>query len=197
MRNLLIKEKRKREKKRYFGLKTSTWKSILFFISIIALVFIVAIDAKASVEPRLITPFIEEITPTPATDARILKVDLFLKKNNSPLAGYGEYIVGQADKYDIPWTLIVAISGKESSFGTAIKPNSYNAWGVMAWTPQGKRFIRSFKSWTEGIEFETKLLADNYRTNMNKGIQEKYCPTEECSSTWVTNVTQFQEDINQ
>ncbi len=63
------------------------------------------------------------------SDTRIKKVYDYLVSKNSPLADYAELIVKEADKNDISWTLVVAISGKESSFGTVIKPDSHNAWG--------------------------------------------------------------------
>ena len=136
-----------------------------------------------------------KVSPTPAT--REEKLQSYLEAKNSPLAKHADYIVAQADEYDIPWTLVAAISGKESSFGTVIKEDSYNAWGVMAWDKQGNRHIRSFDNWEKGIHFVTVLLSENYRHNMNSAIQEKYCPSFECSDTWTVNVTTFQEEINE
>lgn len=143
------------------------------------------------------TAFADEPKPIRKfSDDRTQKVYDFLSTKDSPLADYASLIIAEADKNDISWTLIAAISGKESSFGKVIKSDSHNAWGIMAWDLKGKRFIRSFASWEESIKFESKLLADNYRENMNRGIQEKYCPSFECSSSWVDHVTQFQEEIN-
>jgi hypothetical protein len=130
------------------------------------------------------------------TDVRVEKVYTFLQSKHSPLAQYADLIVSEADKNDIPWTLVPAISGKESSFGVAIKPGSHNGWGIMAWDKAGTRFIRSFSSWEEAIKFESELLARDYRANMYRGIQAKYCPDFECSNTWVANVTGFSEEIN-
>lgn len=129
-------------------------------------------------------------------DQRGEKLGLFLKENNSPLTPYADHIVKEADRLDIPWTLVAAISGKESTFGKHIKPGSHNAWGIMAWDSNKKRYIRSFNSWEEGITFVSELLAKHYRENMNRGIQEKYCPSFECSTTWVDDVTSFQKEIN-
>lgn len=152
-----------------------------------------AIDPAKSMgaEATIATP---PATLKPATREEKLKV--FLESKNSPLTTYADYIVKVSDEYDLSWTLIVSIAGKESSFGRHIKPNSFNAWGVMQWDEKGKRSIRSFTSWKEGILFEAKLLSNSYRANMNKAIQEKYCPSFECSDTWVTHVTGFQKEIN-
>lgn len=160
----------------------------------------------ATAPTHIVSPLSEKtyaagITPKPTTaptysDLRVQKVADYLLAKDSPLAPYAELIVSEADTQDISWTLIVAISGKESSFGTMIKPESHNAWGIMAWDSQGKRYVRSFSSWEEGIKFESKLISQNFRKDSNAGIQSRYCPISECSSTWTEHVTSFQEQIN-
>ncbi len=185
---------------------------IFFFLALIAAAIVRGITlheeglVKSAEAQELLSPIpTPTITPTPTAtptpteepkNERVQKLKSFLIEQKSPLAPYAELIVEQADKYDISWTLATSISGKESSFGKEIKPGSYNAWGVMAWDANGKRYIRSFNSWEEGIIFETKLISKHYRENMNKAIQEKYCPSFECSPTWVQTVTEFQEAIN-
>lgn len=140
------------------------------------------------------------VSPVPSIqnlkEKRVEKIHAYLEDNNSPLAGYAAEIVALADQYDIPWTLVTAISGKESSYGKNIPDGSFNAWGVMAWDANGNRYVRSFGSWEDGIEFETKLLSSSYRGDMNSAIQARYCPSDECSDTWTKDVTSFQEAIN-
>lgn len=130
-------------------------------------------------------------------DKRISQLYNYLLSKNSPLASHAEYIVQEADRNDIPWTLTTSISGKESSFGKNIKSDSHNAWGIMAWDKEGKRFVRSFDSWEDSIKFESELLGNQFRKDINKGIQARYCPSFECSTTWVTDVTRFAEEIKQ
>lgn len=130
-------------------------------------------------------------------DKRISKLRLFLNQKSSPLADYAKEIVEASDAQGVDWTLITAIAGKESSFGKQIKEDSYNAWGLMAWNKTGKRFIRSFSSWKEGISFEAKLLSENYRLNANRAIGIKYCPKEECSDTWAEDVSSFSTQVLQ
>ncbi len=67
----------------------------------------------------------------------------------------------------------------------------------MAWDRLGNRFNRSLPSWEEGIKFESTMLSKNFRKDSNAGIQTRYCPSYECSTTWTENVTSFQEEINQ
>lgn len=45
------------------------------------------------------------------------KIDNLLRSYKSPLAGYGMKFVTEAEKNDIDWRLLVAISGRESTFG--------------------------------------------------------------------------------
>jgi len=44
------------------------------------------------------------------------KIDALLAKYDSPLEGYGMKFVTEAEKHDIDWRLLVAISGRESTF---------------------------------------------------------------------------------
>jgi len=127
---------------------------------------------------------------------RVEKLETYLKENNSPLADYADYIVEMADKYDISYTLSVAIALKESSLETAGDTTDFNAWGIMTWDLNGKRSIRKFTSWKESIKYHTALISNSYRVNMNKAIQEKYCPSFECSDSWVAHVTGAQKEIN-
>jgi hypothetical protein len=50
-------------------------------------------------------------------EKRAEEIDAFLSKYNSPLKGYGKKFVQEADKNNIDWRLLVAISGRESTFG--------------------------------------------------------------------------------
>lgn len=45
------------------------------------------------------------------------KIDALLAKYNSPLEGHGMKFVTEAEKHEIDWRLLVAISGRESTFG--------------------------------------------------------------------------------
>jgi hypothetical protein len=88
--------------------------------------------------------------------AKILKE--FLKEQDSPLASNAEDFVSYADKFNLDWKLVAAISGVESTFGKAIPPTSYNGWG---WGVYGDNVIR-FTSWENGI------------ATVSQGIRERY-----------------------
>jgi len=88
--------------------------------------------------------------------AKILKD--FLVEQDSPLAPYAKDFIDNADKYNLDWKLVAAISGVESTFGKEIPGNSYNAWG---WGVYGDNVIR-FSSWKDGIQIVSQGLRDRY-----------------------------------
>ena len=118
--------------------------------------------------------------------ARVLKA--YLSKHNSPLADYAGYFVETADKYNIDWRLVPAISGVESTFGKRIPYNSFNAYG---WANGAYKF----KSWEDSIEIVSKALREKY---IDKGapsidkIARRYAPP---SSTWAGKVKFFMKKI--
>ena len=123
-------------------------------------------------------------------DKRINRLYTFLESKQSPLVSHAGYIIKESDEKGIDWTLMVAIAGKESEYGKYMPNGSHNAWGI-----GGKSGFYYFSSWEEGISYEAQLLSNHYRYDANKGIQKKYCPTEECSPTWAQDVSSFSQEI--
>ncbi|MCX6725840.1 MAG: glucosaminidase domain-containing protein [Candidatus Shapirobacteria bacterium] len=119
---------------------------------------------------------------------RILQLETFLKKYNSPLSSYAKDFIETADKYQIDWKLVPAITGVESTFGRQIPYNSYNAYG---WQNGGYRF----NSWEESIEKVTKTLKEKY---YSRGLDTPYkigpiyAPP---SKTWAGRVSMFMKQI--
>jgi hypothetical protein len=130
------------------------------------------------------------LTSCPTTDPRVTKLRSYLEKNKSPLTDYADEFVKYADKYEIDWRLLPAISGVESTFGKHIPLNSYNAYG---WANGGYKFI----SWDNSIEHVTKSLREKY---VDRGydtlpeISRIYCPP---NPLWWTKVKFFMEKIDQ
>ena len=77
-------------------------------------------------------------------DYRVVSLKNYLKKHNSPLTSSANYFVLYADKYNLDWRFVPAISGVESTFGKRIPINSYNAYG---WA-NGAYY---FESWEDSI----------------------------------------------
>src|SRR3990167_1538262 len=84
-------------------------------------------------------------------DDRADRLEEYLNSHNSPLAPYADVFVAKADKYELDWRLVAAISGVESTFGKRLPTNSYNAYG---WN--GGNFY--FKDWEDGIDTVSKTL---------------------------------------
>lgn len=69
-----------------------------------------------------------EILPEAERLDRIERIDQYFTKRNMPLAGYGEQFVDAAEKCDIDWRLLPAISVRESSGGKHDRNNNPFGW---------------------------------------------------------------------
>lgn len=122
------------------------------------------------------------------SDKRIRQLTHFFRSHNSPLEGYAADFVTLADKYEIDWKLVPAITGVESTFGKFIPQNSYNAYG---WA-NGNFY---FESWPHSIEIVNKTLKEKY---IDKGAStvEKIAPIyAPPSKTWAGKVRYFMDKI--
>src|SRR3989344_5119286 len=122
-------------------------------------------------------------------DPRIIKLEKYLKKHNSPLSEYANVLIWYADEQDLDWRLIPAISGVESTFGKRIPKNSYNAYG---WANGNYSFV----SWDDSIGIVAKTLREKYydkgADDINK-IARRYAPP---SDTWAWKVKFFMNEID-
>ena len=127
-----------------------------------------------------------------ASDARAGIVDNFLIKYNSPFQGLGNFIVETADKNNIPFGIIPAISQCESGVGKVIPYGSYNAWG---WNIYGAN-SQAFDNWFHAIEIVSQGLGKNYYgkgLNTPEKIMAKYTPSS--NGSWAHCVTQFLKEL--
>ncbi|MDP2637612.1 MAG: hypothetical protein Q8P26_00950 [Candidatus Levybacteria bacterium] len=126
-------------------------------------------------------------------DSRVKILGEFLKQYDSPLVPNASDFVEIANKYDLDWKLVAAISGVESTFGKQIPYESFNGWG---WGIYGDNMIL-FSSWKEGIETVSEGLRNNY---INKwGAKDVYeiGKIYASSPTWAQKVTYFMNKISQ
>lgn len=121
---------------------------------------------------------------------RTTRLQNFLKSKNSPLAGYAQLIVDEADEHGIDYTFITAIAGMESQYCTRIPAGSHNCWGI-----GGAGNMRFFGSWEQSIKYVSALLGNEYKYNMAKGVQRKYCPTADCEKYWAETVTGMSKEV--
>jgi hypothetical protein len=130
--------------------------------------------------------------PVQKDDPRIHVLQKFLAERNSPLADYADTFVAEADKNNIDWKLLPAISGVESTFGLAIPANSYNGWGFGIYGTN----TRYFASWKDAIVTISKALREDY---MNKwGATDVYAIGRiyAASPTWASRVVNFMDQID-
>ena len=121
-------------------------------------------------------------------DGRVEKLKLFLESYGSPLADYAQNFVAAADKNEVDWKLVAAITGVESTFGRQIPYQSYNAYG---WCNGDYRF----ESWEQSIEYVSRYLKEKY---YDRGLDkpEKIAPIyAPPSSTWAGKVIYFMKKI--
>lgn len=122
-------------------------------------------------------------------DYRVIRLKSYLNSHNSPLAESADVFVAMADKYNLDWRFVAAISGVESTFGKRIPQNSYNAYGWANGTYK-------FESWEESIDLVSSTLREKY---IDRGavtidqIAKRYAPP---SKTWGNNVKFFMNEID-
>lgn len=128
-------------------------------------------------------------------DARVILVTRFYERYNSPLENHAEFIVKTADKYQIDYRLIPAISMQESTGCKFIPENSYNCWGYGIY---GNKVTR-FANYEEAIDTVSRGLKRNY---YDKGlttpqtIMAKYTPPAlEKGGSWAKGVYYFFDAI--
>jgi len=141
-------------------------------------------------ETRLVMAGISGVLKTEPVqlDNRVEKLTAFLEKYDSPLAPYAPDFIEMADRYQIDWKLLPAITGVESTLGKQIPFHSYNAYG---WDNGNYRF----QSWENSLEIVSKALREKY---YNRGLDTPYkigpvyAPP---SSTWAGKVSRFMNEI--
>ncbi len=129
--------------------------------------------------------FIQTATLSERTDNRAQILKDYLNQYNSPLSGSAQTFINEADRYNLDWKFVAAISGLESSYGKHIPPNSYNGWG---WGIYGDN-VKYFTSWNEAIATISKGLREQY---MDKwGAQDVYSIGHiyAASPTWAERVS--------
>lgn len=164
-------------------------KTLIFSLTLLFLLILTSETALANT--KLARPsatiVVEEITP----DHREKTLTAFLHKYNSPFADKAGIFIREADKNNLDWKLLVAISGVESTFGQAYPRGSYNAWG---WGIYGTN-RHGFASWEDAIATISRELRERY---MDKwGAQNVYQIGRyyAASPTWASRVSYFMGKI--
>lgn len=109
------------------------------------------------------------------------KIDAYFGKYNLPLAGQGKYFVAAAKENDLPWSLVAAISMKETTGGKFACKNPKAKNNPFGWGSCKDGF--EFDSWKDAIFTVSAHLGGNqestnhhYEGKSVKEILQKYNP---------------------
>ena len=167
-----------------------------FFLLFLFLILLFAQKTYAQTKPNLASGSSAQLLPSHSVkerDSRVVVLSEFLAAYNSPLANLASVFVENADKYNLDWRLVAAISGVESTFGREIPYNSFNGWG---WGIYGDNMIL-FSSWEEGIQTVSEALRTNYIDKWGAkdvfAIGRFYA----ASPTWAQRVSYFMKKITE
>jgi hypothetical protein len=133
-------------------------KNIVLLLALAATIILIPQTAYAQESSASSASIQLPIAKSTGADSRVKILTSFFKQYDSPLTPYAADFVKAADRYNLDWRLVAAISGVESTFGKQIPVNSYNAWG---WGVYGDNVIR-FNSWTDGINTVSQGLRERY-----------------------------------
>lgn len=130
-------------------------------------------------------------------DARAVRLSRYLAARNSPLKNHVETLINTADKYALPWTLLPAISGKESGYCRVIPEASHNCWGWAIYS--GQNSGAAWDSYDHAIETVAKGLRENYFDNgldTVRKIETRYTPQSAArDNSWANDVETIMQEI--
>jgi len=96
------------------------------------------------------------------TDGRAQKINNIFRDYKCPLEGLGDTFVREADKNNIPWYIVAAISFQESTCGKKIPyidgEPTYNAWGYAVYGDN----VHGFDNWVQGVEVMSRYLSKKF-----------------------------------
>jgi len=152
-------------------------------------------QSKTVVQNRVPSPnqksktiaFVAKVVARKDDCAKILAKYLHARK--SPMTRYARELVRIADKYNLDWRLLPAISGVESQYGIMVPTGSYNPYG---WN-NGAAY---FKNWVDAAN------------KVASGIRYRYAPSGSvdpfrigpryaANPAWAARVAVYMKQINQ
>lgn len=134
-----------------------------------------------------------ELVKIEKEDVRKVYLETLFNKYKAPLGAKAQAFLDTADKYNLDWRLLPAISIIESQGGRRIPKNSYNAWG---WgIPTGAKSGKAFASWEAGIETVARGLKEKY-VDIGLDTPEKMNRKYAASKVWGSNVRKVMNKIS-
>ncbi len=126
-------------------------------------------------------------------DARGELIRQYLKRYDSPLVPYADYLVETSDKYGLDFRLLTAIAQQESNLCKKIPAESYNCWG---WGIHSEGTLR-FESFEHAIETVARGIKSEYVDKGLSSVEEimsKWIPHSP-EGSWAKGVTAFMEEM--
>ncbi len=117
--------------------------------------------------------------------ARSAALQSYLADRSSPLAQYAQEFINAGDTYGVDYRIVVAISGREQTFGVAWPGSSNNFWGYGGYHwPDVKTAIWEYTRML-GQEYPSLCHGDIY------GSASRYAASE----TWASGVAEFYGEL--
>lgn len=128
-------------------------------------------------------------------DGRAKIIENFFKTYKAPLADSSNAFIAIADRHNLDWRLLPAISMQESNGGKKVINDSFNPFGYGIY---GK-VVTKFQSWDEAIERVGRSLREDY---LNLGLKTPYQimtkytpPSLSKEGAWAKGVIAFMEEL--
>lgn len=137
----------------------------------------------------------EAVAEGEVADARVILVQNFLERHNSPLAeedNFGQFLVDLADEHNVDFRLLPSIAMQESNLCKVTPPGSYNCLGLGV----HERGTWEFESYQANFAAAAKILKKNY---IDQGlttpveIMGKYTP--KSNGSWAASVNQWMAEM--
>jgi hypothetical protein len=133
-----------------------------------------------------------KLVPQKEKDNRAEILEAYLESYNSPLAPHAKTFIEEADKNNLDWRLVPAITGLESYFGQMIPPYSNNGWGYGVYGNN----VRRFATWDEGIQVVTTALRKEYIDTRGARNVYEIGATYAADPNWANKVIHYMDEID-
>lgn len=180
--------------KRYIFLASYLGSVPLFVFFLVLFSLAIKYDASGQVSRQIHQPKFQALPSDTSVssmavekhDARIDALNDFFADYNSPLEGYADLIISEADTHNIDYRLLPAIAMQESTLCKKIIKNSFNCWGFGIYGAK----VTKFDSFDHAIKIITKTISKKYVQQgyeTPEQIVKKYTPSD--TGRWSEVVT--------
>ncbi len=128
----------------------------------------------------------QEANARKTKEARYASLQTYLAGYGSPLSAYAKDFIDAGDKYGVDYKVVVAIAGREQTFGVNWPGSSNNFWGYGGYYwPDVSTAIWEY----------TRCLSEEY-PDLSKGDIYGSASRYAASSTWASGVSEFYTELS-